>query len=59
MKNIKLLLKKHGFESNEAMYAAEIMANAIMDDVLYILNTYSTKPIHERIAQYFRFEKKQ
>lgn len=58
MKNIRLLMKKHGLESNEAMLAAEIMADAIADDVLHILNTYSVRPIHERIAQYFRFEKK-
>jgi 16S rRNA C1402 N4-methylase RsmH len=59
MKNVKLLMKKHGLESNEAIRAAEIMADAISDDVLKILNTYSREPIHERIAKYFNFKRKE
>lgn len=52
-------MKKHGLESNEAIRAAEIMADAISDDVLKILNTYSREPIHERIAKYFNFQRKE
>lgn len=59
MRNTKILLKKHGLNSHEATRAAEIMADAIADDVLKILNTYSREPIHERIAKYFNFQRKE
>lgn len=59
MRNTKILLKKHGLNSHEATRAAEIMADAIADDVLRILNTCDIRPVHERIAEYFHFQRKQ
>lgn len=55
MRNTKILLKKHGLNSHEATRAAEIMADAIADDVLRILNTCDIRPVYERIAEYFHF----
>ena len=59
MKNAKLLCRKHGLCDYNSVLAAELMADAIAEDVLHILKTYSVRPLHERIAQYFRFQPKQ
>lgn len=31
---------------------AEVMAQAIAEDILHILNTASVRPLHERVAEY-------
>ena len=52
MRNPKQLLKEHNIFTYQAQKGAEIMANAIAEDILHILNTTDVRPIHERLAEY-------
>lgn len=54
MKDPKRLCQEHGLRSYQAQKAAAIMAQTIAEDVLHILQTYSVRPLHERIAEYFK-----
>ena len=56
MKNPKTVCKEHGLHGLQAQRGAELMAQAIAEDVLHILMSYDVRPIHERIAQYFDFK---
>ena len=53
MRNPKTLCRDHSLYSYQALKGAELMAQAITEDILAILNTASTKPLYERIAEYF------
>jgi len=52
MRDPKKLCREHGLRSYQAERAAELMAQAIAEDVLHILNTYDVRPVHERLAEY-------
>lgn len=56
MRNPKQLLKEHNIFTYQAQKGAEIMANAIAEDILTILNTTNIRPLHERIAEYINFK---
>ena len=57
MRNPKQLLKEHNLFSYQAQKGAEVMAQAIAEDILHILNTTNVKPIHERVAEYINLKK--
>lgn len=57
MRNPKTLLKEHNIFTYQAQKGAEIMANAIAEDILHILNTTDVRPIHERVVEYFNLNK--
>lgn len=56
MRNPKQVLRQHNISTYQSIKGAEIMANAIAEDILTILNTASVKPLHERIAEYINFK---
>lgn len=56
MRNPKTLLKEHNIFTYQAQKGAEIMANAIAEDILHILNTTDVRPIHERLAEYINLK---
>lgn len=56
MRDPKKICKEHGLRSYQAEKAAALMAQAIAEDVLHILNTYDVRPIHERIYQYLKIK---
>lgn len=56
MRDPKKLCREHGLRSYQAERAAELMAQAIAEDVLHILNTYDVRPVHERLAEYINLK---
>lgn len=58
MRNPKTLLKEHSLFSYQAQKGAEVMANAIAEDILHILNTTDIRPVHERLAEYINIKNK-
>ena len=52
MRNPKTLLKQHNLYSYQAQKGAEVMMQAITEDILTILNTTDVRPLHERVAEY-------
>lgn len=52
MRNPKQLCKEHSLSSYQALKGAEVMAQAIAEDIKQIMLTTSTKPVVERIKDY-------
>ena len=58
MRNPKTLLRQHNLYSYQAQKGAEIMMQAITEDILTILNTTDVRPLHERVAEYLNINPK-
>lgn len=54
MRNPKKTCMEHGIYAHIGVKGAEVMAQAIAEDILHILQTTSQRPIHERIAEYLK-----
>ena len=52
MRNPKQLCKEHNLYSYQALKGAEVMAQAIAEDIRQIIFTTSTRPVVERINEY-------
>lgn len=56
MRSPKNVCKEHNLYSYQALKGAEVMANAIAEDILHILNTTEVRPVHERLAEYINIK---
>lgn len=52
MRNAKQLCMERGIYAHIGIKGAEVMAQAIAEDIWQMLNTASVKPLHERMAEY-------
>lgn len=56
MRNPKTLCRDCGLYSHQAIKGAELMAQAITEDIMAILSTASVRPLHERVAEYLNLK---
>lgn len=56
MRNAKQLCKERGLYAHMSVKGAEVMAQAVAEDILHILQTSSVRPIHERIFEYINIQ---
>lgn len=52
MKDARTICHQHGIYEKRAIQAAELMAQAIADDLQAMLLHESNRPLHERVAEY-------
>ena len=54
MKDARTICHAHGIYEKRAIQAAELVANAIADDLQALLLRESNRPLHERVAEYIK-----
>lgn len=54
MRSAKKLCKEHNLSSYQAQKGAELALRVMAEDIWKILNTFSTIPLHERVAEYLK-----
>lgn len=52
MKDARTICHQHGIYEKRAIQAAELMAQAIADDLQALLIDNNVRPLHERVAEY-------
>ena len=54
MKDARTICHAHGIYERRAIQAAELMAQAIADDLQALLIDNNVRPLHERVAEYIK-----
>jgi len=59
MKDARTICHAHDIYERRAIQAAELMAQAIADDLQALLIDNNVRPLHERVAEYINIKHEQ